>query len=178
MLFSCWDLIKLFNHLFEQTEQTILISGGSEPVYLPKSSTFPLNRIIFTHDYYASALHEIAHWCIAGATRRQLVDYGYWYKPDGRNDREQKEFEDVEKKPQALEWIFSVAAGKFYYISADNLLNNCSDNSVFKEKIYYQVIEYLEKGLPARAEIFKQALLIFYKRENFFNKNLFALEQL
>ena len=178
MLFSCQDLIELFNYLFEPTVQTILISGGSEPLYLPKSNSFPLNRIIFTHDYYASALHEIAHWCIAGASRRQLTDYGYWYKPDGRNKLAQKEFEDVEKKPQALEWIFSVAAGKSFYISADNLLNNSSDNNAFKAKIYHQVLEYLAKGLPARAEKFKQELLKFYKREKIFNENLFTIELL
>ncbi len=53
--------------------------------------------------FYASALHEIAHWCIAGENRCQQVDYGYWYEPNGRSEERQFEFEKVEVKPQALE---------------------------------------------------------------------------
>ncbi len=50
---------------------------------------------------FASALHEISHWCIAGKARRELVDFGYWYCPDGRDAMTQSQFEDVEVKPQA-----------------------------------------------------------------------------
>jgi elongation factor P hydroxylase len=58
-------------------------------------------------DYLASALHEVAHWCLAGVERRKLEDYGYWYSPDGRSRGEQSAFENVEARPQALEWILS-----------------------------------------------------------------------
>lgn len=70
----CQDLIQLFNSLFSETEQTLLIGGGEEPIYLPKEASFLSHRIIFTQDYYASALHEVAHWCIAGKQRRCLDD--------------------------------------------------------------------------------------------------------
>lgn len=59
----------------------------------------PYNRIVFAHGYYASGMHEISHWCVAGAERRKLVDFGYWYCPDGRDAETQGKFEDVEVKP-------------------------------------------------------------------------------
>ncbi len=39
------------------------------------------------------------HWCIAGKARRNRVDFGYWYCPDGRDAQTQSQFEDVEVKP-------------------------------------------------------------------------------
>ena len=53
------DLIKLFNNLFSQAEETILIGGSDEPLYLPKNADYPLNQVIFKHDYFSSAPHEI-----------------------------------------------------------------------------------------------------------------------
>src|SRR4051812_38971252 len=108
------DLINLFNSLFADSEQTILVAGEAEPIYLPKSFGQASHQIVFANYFFSSALHEIAHWCIAGKERRQLPDYGYWYQPDGRNISEQIHFETVEVKPQALEWIFSVAAGSLF----------------------------------------------------------------
>ena len=78
-------LRALFDGLFLASENTCLLQGGAEPVYLPADADHPQNRIVFRLDYAASALHEIAHWCIAGAARRRLIDYGYWYSPDGRD---------------------------------------------------------------------------------------------
>lgn len=45
-----------------------------------------------------------------GEKRRQLVDFGYWYAPDGRSAEQQELFQAVEVKPQAMEWILSPAA--------------------------------------------------------------------
>lgn len=56
---------------------------------------------------FNSALHEISHWTIAGAKRRLLPDLGYWYAPDGRTKEQQDLFEQVEIKPQAIEWLFA-----------------------------------------------------------------------
>jgi elongation factor P hydroxylase len=75
----------------------------------------------YREDYFASALHEVAHWCIAGEQRRQQLDFGYWYAPDGRSPEQQGAFEAVEYKPQALEWFFSLACGYRFRLSADNL---------------------------------------------------------
>lgn len=170
------DLIKLFNNLFESTENTILIAGGDEPLYLPKDETHSANRIIFTKDYYSSALHEIAHWCIAGKSRRQLRDYGYWYNPQRNAVEDQQLFEQMEAKPQALEWIFSVAAGIRFNISADNLAMNNEVNASFKKAIMDQVINYHIHGLPKNAELFKSSLLHFYQRKDIFNWSLFSFD--
>ncbi len=164
MQHTCYDLIKLFNELFTSTEQTVLIGGASEPLYQPDTQNGLLHKVIFTQDYYASALHEIAHWCIAGKDRRQLVDYGYWYKPDGRDLAEQALFEQVEVKPQAIEYHFSLAAGVGFNLSLDNLTGKTYLNSDFKQKVYQQALWYFETGLPLRAERFKNRLLEFYNR--------------
>ena len=162
---DCQDLIEIFNNLFAHSEKTILIGNGIEPLYLPGDANSLLNRIIFTQNYFASALHEIAHWCIASPQRRMQVDYGYWYNPDGRTAEQQRLFEQVEVKPQALEWIFSLAAGTKFAVSIDNLTGESSNNQTeFAEKIYQQMQYYLSAGLPKRAMLFRKRLLAFYCR--------------
>jgi elongation factor P hydroxylase len=56
-----------------------------------------------------------------------MQDYGYWYAPDGRSAEQQELFEQSEVKPQALEWMFSVACGQVFRLSTDNL--SCSVES-------------------------------------------------
>ena len=162
------DLVALFNTLFVDTSKTELVAGGDEPIYLPATDVKPLHRIVFTRDYFSSALHEISHWCVAGAKRRQQVDFGYWYEPDGRSLQQQKAFEVVEVKPQALEWIFSVAAGIEFRVSVDNLHVEEYDSSVFTEQVRQQVRRYLTNGLPDRAQHFVQALVIYYQQQQAF----------
>jgi hypothetical protein len=90
------SLERVFDDCFSVDYRTILIGGGSEPVYLPSGDlTLKPHRIIYREDFFASALHEVAHWCLAGTRRRLLEDYGYWYRPDGRNREEQEAFEKV-----------------------------------------------------------------------------------
>jgi elongation factor P hydroxylase len=163
------DLIAIFNDCFSETFNTRLERGGDYPIYLPEfldedgvKSDRPYNVILFAHGYYSSALHEIAHWLVAGAERRKLEDFGYWYEPDGRSAERQREFEQVEVKPQAYEWILATAANFRYFASADNLTGNPGDNSAFKQAVYEQVKTYAEKGLPKRAEMLRQALCRFY----------------
>ena len=84
------DLIEIFNDLFVRPFNTELIAGGEEPVYCPAKASGDRHGIVFCHDYFSSALHEVSHWCIAGAQRRELVDFGYWYAPDGRSTAQQK----------------------------------------------------------------------------------------
>lgn len=79
------NLIEMFNCTFLDSYNTELILGGDEPVYLPADDGHRQHRIVFARGYFASALHEISHWCIAGEERRLVEDYGYWYEPDGRN---------------------------------------------------------------------------------------------
>lgn len=156
------DLITLFEQTFFEQYNTRLIKGGDEPIYLPASAHCSYHQIIFAHGYYASALHEISHWCQAGEARRLLEDFGYWYVPDGRNELQQKQFELVEVIPQAIEWAFNVAAQKKFHVSSDNLNGFEADTVNFKKKVFKQVQHYLEHGFPTRANQFIEALAQFY----------------
>ncbi|AEE21927.1 elongation factor P hydroxylase [Paraglaciecola chathamensis] len=156
------DVVALFDAAFKESENTRLIKGEGEPEYIPANDQCDFHQVIFAHGYYASALHEIAHWCIAGKARRLLNDYGYWYCPDGRNEAEQKAFEKVEVKPQAIEWAFSVAANKRFRVSTDNLNGEQGDTQAFTLEVHQQVLRYLRDGFPPRAALFIDALTEFY----------------
>jgi hypothetical protein len=157
------DLIMLFNDLFRQPLRTVLVKGGEEPEYVPADTVDGVSQIIFARDYYASALHEISHWCIAGSKRRALRDYGYWYCPDGRSRPQQQAFESVEVKPQALEALFCAAAGTRFHLSVDNLSGGGAvDEAGFRANVRKQADHYLTDGMPDRAGQFYQALGVFY----------------
>ncbi|WP_284246566.1 elongation factor P hydroxylase [Thalassotalea insulae] len=157
------DLIHLFEQTFYLEYNTKLVKGGDEPIYLPANELCPYHQIVFAHGYFASALHEIAHWCLAGAARRLLEDFGYWYVPDGRTAEQQQVFEQVEIKPQAIEWSFCVAANKSFNVSADNLSGEAGDTTNFKRNVHSQVQYYLQHGFPPRAQKFIQVLASFYQ---------------
>lgn len=160
------DIIRLFNSCFEQSYNTVLIKNGDEPVYLPASNRYEKHRIVFNRDYYRSALHEIAHWCLAGKVRRQITDYGYWYEPDGRSVEAQKRFEQAEVKPQALEWLLSLSCGMSFEVSLDNLSLNEADRPDrvgFTQRVTQQGLTYLRAAVPQRAEVLMRALSHFYK---------------
>lgn len=158
------DLITLFNDTFAASENTRLIGNAEEPIYLPADERCSYHRVIFTRDYFASALHEIAHWCIASAARRQQIDYGYWYFPEGRSAEQQKLFEDAEVKPQAIEYLFATAAGSRFLVSQDNFTaGHGSTPEEFTRRVTEQAKWYLEHGLPVRAEIFMEQLRTLYK---------------
>jgi len=156
------DLCRLFAQTFGQRENTRLIKGQGEPVYLPASSKHDYHQIVFAHGYFASALHEIAHWCIAGKQRRLLEDYGYWYCPDGRDTQQQGQFEQVEIKPQAIEWAFCVAVQKPFRVSTDNLQGAEPDTLAFQTKVQQQALHYLQYGFPSRAQQFIRVLQAAY----------------
>jgi elongation factor P hydroxylase len=143
-------LIATFNDLFETTENTVLISGTDEPLYLPATNSEERHRIIFAHGFFASALHELSHWLVAGVERRQLEDYGYWYKPDGRTKLEQIAFEQVEIKPQAMEWVLSAACDHRFHFSADNLNGDSAISDEFKENVRRQAINYIKDAPSTR----------------------------
>lgn len=156
------DLMKLFNDLFSESYQTQLVKGQDEPIYLPADAQNPYHRLCFAHGFFASALHEISHWCVAGAKRRQQIDFGYWYEPDGRSPEKQALFEQYEAKPQALEWIFSRAAGKPFRPSCDNLLQPELNIQGFITRICAHARHYIRHGLPKRANLFAHSLAEFY----------------
>jgi elongation factor P hydroxylase len=160
------DLIELFNQTFAQSENTVLVKGEDEPIYIPAKTAQDKHQIVFAHGYFSSALHEIAHWCIAGKKRRLLEDYGYWYCPDGRNQTQQTEFEKVEIKPQAIEWALSCAANKKFRVSTDNLNGAPVDTLSFQEAVKIQANNYLVTGFPKRALLFMKVLQNFYQSKN------------
>lgn len=154
-------IVSVFDTCFSSPDglNTRLMGGFEEPYYRPASENgASWHQVEFTRDYPASALHEAAHWCVAGESRRKLPDYGYWYAPDGRSSAQQAEFERVEVKPQALEWVFARACGLKFRVSADNLDAGLGPSAVFKRDIWQQVQNYCRDGLPSRARQFAGAL--------------------
>lgn len=159
--FSPLRLEQVFNACFAATCRTLLAGGAEEPLYEPASADGDFHLLHYRLDYFASALHETAHWCIAGEQRRLLTDFGYWYAPDGRNAQQQRAFEAVEYQPQALEWFFSRACSYRFQVSTDNLAapaGSLADDTCFKRKVLEQARAWQRTGLPARAAVFFRAL--------------------
>lgn len=156
------QLIDIFAECFHHSEKTQLLAGDDEPYYRPAAEGECYHKVVFAHGFYASALHEISHWCIAGKVRRQIFDYGYWYEPDGRDEKQQRAFEQVELKPQALEWLFSLCAGVQFRVSVDNLSGIEVDRRAFTVAVKDQLLKYFRTELPTRAEQFARALCRYY----------------
>lgn len=153
------NIIALFNELFSTEFNTVLEGAGDEPYYLPATGSNPA-RIRFREDFVRSALHEVAHWCVAGTARRQLPDYGYWYTPDDRDLTQQQAFFGVEVKPQAIEWRFCEALRIPFKPSVDNLGLNIPERDLaeFHQRLEQRYAGYQKNGLPTRAARFAQGL--------------------
>ncbi len=149
-------IAELFNDCFLSTEATVLIGGAGEPFFEPGAPA----RIYFREDFVRSALHEIAHWCVAGERRRLLPDYGYWYAPDGRTAIQQAAFFSVEARPQAIESLFCDACGVDFSPSVDNVEGGVEDDvlAAFAARVTSWRSHFLDYGLPARAAQFRQCL--------------------
>jgi len=158
-LFDAELLEQVFARCFGDSYHPRLQGGAAEPLYQPAREPGGEHVIFYREDYFASALHEVAHWCIAGVQRRKLVDFGYWYAPDGRNTQQQKAFEQVEYQPQALEWLFSRACGYAFSVSVDNLDGEReADTTVFRRAIFSQAVKWQDGGMPARGAVYFAAL--------------------
>ena len=155
-LLDAHQLMCLFNQEFTQSDTTELIGGAAEPYYEPGSP----HRIYFRADYVRSALHEVAHWCVAGRRRRQLADYGYWYSPDGRDAGQQQAFFAVEARPQAIERFFCEAIGIPFSPSVDNVGAQIEPQQSrrFEGRIQEWCDQFERTGLPPRAARFVTAL--------------------
>lgn len=154
-------LIQLFNQLFID-QQVQLVRGSHEPEYFPAHNG-ELARIEFAHGFFNSALHELSHWCIAGKARRQLSDFGYWYAADGRSEAQQRAFERVEIKPQALECLFTLACQRPFQVSQDNLFADFdTSHSTFATDVYQQAQSYIAQpqSLPRDAQTLLKTLLL------------------
>ena len=159
--YASGELERLFRATFFDSHHTVLVGGASEPVYLPGHP----HQICYSHDYFRSALHEIAHWCVAGAARRQQEDYGYWYAPDGRSADQQAEFARVEVYPQALEALFCAACGHDFRVSLDNLNGDGGDEVAFALKVKAKAERLLAEGLAERPARWCEVLKAAYGRE-------------
>jgi len=164
MDFKIEDLQNIFHDTFRKAYKTELVFGADEPFYEASKSVDEENKIICRSDFFASALHEIAHWCVAGAERRRKDDFGYWYNPDGRSLVQQKSFEKVEIIPQAFEKAFSIACNYPFKVSVDNLSLPGYDSSPFELKVHNQLLIFKENGFPKRATKFISALENFYSK--------------
>lgn len=150
-------LLNCLNPWLMQHWQSRLVAAIDEPYYLPAQSSEQYHQIQFAHGYFNSALHELAHWCVAGAQRRLLADFGYWYEPDGRSASQQQEFEQVEVKPQAIEWHFAQACGRAFRVSVDNLAGEATDSMPFTRAVCEQA-NVLQQGLNERTQAIVELL--------------------
>lgn len=114
------QITQVFAACFESTYRTRLVGGASEPFYQPACAEEPA-VLRYREDFAASALHESAHWCLAGARRRSLPDFGLVYIAPPRSPAQQQQFFDLELRTQTLESLFAAAAGVPFQVSADNL---------------------------------------------------------
>ncbi|HCD25969.1 MAG TPA: diaminobutyrate--2-oxoglutarate aminotransferase [Gammaproteobacteria bacterium] len=151
------QIAAIFNREFSFEFNVRLIGGAAEPQYEPATAQYPA-RLFYREDFAASALHEIAHWCIAGSARRQLPDFGYCYIPPPRTAAEQAAFFSAELKTQALEKCFAATAAVRFVPSVDNLDVPSGD---FGERIEQQRIlweKFIASSPKSRATRFTKAL--------------------
>ncbi len=174
-------LQRVFRSCFFREENTLLCGGADEPFYAPAANPGEPHRLWYREDFFASALHEVAHWCIAGAARRLLPDFGYWYAPEGRNPDQQAAFEAVEVAPQALEWCFAIACGFRFQVSTDNLAAErgaAADHSGFQAAVCREAQRRARQGLPDRAQRFYAGLQQEFGLATPLTPELFTLDAL
>lgn len=174
IVLDCEQIKVVFEKEFGSSHNIILCGGAEEPVYLPAGPTQAVNQLFYTRDYPASALHELAHWCLASLQQLAQKDWGHWYVPDGRSAEQQRTFQRVEARVQAVEWALSLAAGRPFRESSDNLSGECIDDEPFKDAIYAQALRFCEQGLPGRAAQLFDAFAHSRAEPLVFSANLFV----
>jgi len=146
-----------FNRLFLGSHRTLLHGGGTEPLYEPATRGHPA-RIVHTLDFPASALHEVAHWCLAGRRRRQMRDYGYWYVPGPRDPQQRAAFFSAEAEVQALEAVLASMCGVRFVVSADDFAAAPEELEQFTQVVHARIAARRRGPLPPRAAAFMAAL--------------------
>tara|TARA_Y100000991_G_scaffold212109_1_gene195639 strand:+ start:547 stop:1113 length:567 start_codon:yes stop_codon:yes gene_type:complete len=136
---------------------TELVGGASEPLYKPADGGAPA-QLYFREDFPASALHEVAHWCIAGIQRRRQEDFGYHYIAGPRDARQQAAFFELELHTQSLESAFARALGLEFQPSADNLEADIDGFAAAIEAHTRALETWLASPAGTRARRFIQAL--------------------
>ena len=146
------QLERLFNQLFLHSHRTRLVGGAVEP--FDRAATIEqVACLYYREDFLRSALHEIAHWCIAGEARRKQDDFGYWYVAEGRSHSEQCAFEAVEILPQAVESLFCEAIGVPFSVSLDDFgAGSAARAASFSQQVVTQKQRLLHQ-LPQAASL-------------------------
>lgn len=151
------DIAACFNQAFSGSYRTCMVGGAAEPLYLPATAAQPA-RLYYREDFAASALHEAAHWCIAGKQRRLQIDFGYTYEPPPRTQLQQQRFFALEIRTQALERLFAAAAGVAFQPSADNLASDIAPFKAQLEAAVPHVRAWLQSSEDSRGRQFLAAL--------------------
>ena len=154
---SAADIVAVFNQCFAQAYAVEMRGGADEPLYLPANLDKPA-ELIFREDFPASALHEAAHWCIAGEQRRKQPDFAYTYIAAPRSDAQQALFFAAELRTQALESVFAQAANVIFNPSADNLTVDVAAFAGAIAQYRVKTDEWLNTQAGGRALTFCQAL--------------------
>lgn len=150
-------IAAVFNRTFATSHRTVLLLGGDEPLYLPATPS-QCAVIVSNRDYPASVLHEIAHWCLASAHRRTLVDYGYWYEPPPRDSATQARFLAAEERNQALECVLAAAARLPFRVSLDDVAAADDLRREFEQRVATRARTLAAGALPRRAARLHAAL--------------------
>lgn len=154
------EIARRFNARFRGhgPRGTVLMGGAAEPVYLPATRRRPA-LIRYTRDFAQSALHEIAHWCLADAAARRLVDYGLWYDPPPRTAAVQERFYAAEVPVQALEMLLARVCAVPFHFSADNPgADGGAARQRFERRVQGAYRALLEEGVNLRARAVLTAL--------------------
>ncbi|XPE56836.1 elongation factor P hydroxylase [Shigella flexneri] len=109
-----------------------------------------LTVLVFAHGFLASALHEIFTRVSPVKQKREQVDFGYWYCPDGRDAETKGQFEDVEVKPQAFDCVVARGGGFRSTLAATTWKVTLNRTIVFQRRVHAQVMTYLTRGIPSR----------------------------
>ena len=172
------EITNLFHRIFKENYKTIIVKGEYEPFYKAAKSDCAFHEIIYANDSLSSLLHELSHWFIAGNARRMQDDYGYWYLEKRKTNKEQNDFFKSEVKPQALEWILSMAADHHFQFSIDNFyIEELTGIDKFKSDVLEQVKIYLNGNIEKRAKIFIQELQKKYQSDLYLSEAQFNLCQ-
>lgn len=149
-----YEIAARFNAQVGPMHHAYLLGGADEPLYEPATLGRPA-LIRYRQDFAQSALHELAHWCIAGAARRALADYGYWYQPPPRDPAMRARFFAVESRVQGLERILAHVCGVRFHVSLDD---PGSDPLDFEARVAWSTQCWLRRELPTRTQVVLHAL--------------------
>ncbi len=146
------EICECFNRLFAIPFNVEMRGGGAEPDYSPPTAK-QRGALVARADYAASALHEAAHWCVAGSARRRLPDYGYVYLPPPRNPPDQRRFFAWELRNQAVECYLCDAAGLAYRASADDPELALDALAAFEARVRALSLSPPQRALQLAAEL-------------------------